>query len=448
MLLWIGNFIVADKFSQTFRDVSFYFFPGTRKELFLFFELGTYLAIFFLVLGIWFYKRKIPEFGKDEVGMLFSSTNPPDLENQLFELQNKVKEQVKRRDLLGIFKIKTLPPNIIIDEMPKAQKLVSKANAALIVWGHFEKTKIRGHDVVGFPTLNFSYSHPANISQDYHKDVGLGLLGRTWIYGKENELVEKQLVVENIAQVSLNIVGMSLLVKGFLREAESIFSVLDVDLDPHRRNVESSPLLKNFCAKVRGNRVKAIASRVQREFLNIFRKQGMYHATSSELADWIGRLHLAIKLDKRDSRLYMMQATMLFLMDDLANAFKSLKRAKDNAPIAEPGPDFSSAFLHLYKGEFRKAKDLYRTGLSKKGSYNMFLITHIVEFIQQVLEKHQEKFQLHFALGLLNEERFDKQVAVDEYKSFLNKASSHSYYSRFVPEVEQKVARLLKDVKT
>ncbi|MEX2494407.1 MAG: hypothetical protein WD425_21920 [Nitrospirales bacterium] len=167
LLIWIGIFIISEKFSETFRGISFYFFPEIPKETFLFLELGNYLAVFFVVLGIWLYKRRAPEFRSDEVGILFCSTNPPDLENQVLELQNKVRQQVKERDLLNLFTIKTIPPNVILNDNLQALQLVGKANAALIVWGYFESSRIDGREVVGFPKLKFVYSHPAKISPDY-----------------------------------------------------------------------------------------------------------------------------------------------------------------------------------------------------------------------------------------------------------------------------------------
>ncbi|MEX2492394.1 MAG: hypothetical protein WD425_11595, partial [Nitrospirales bacterium] len=276
----------------------------------------------------------------------------------------------------------------------------------------------------------------------YHNDVNSTLMGRTWIYGKENELVEKQLVIENIAQVSLYIVGMSLLVKGFLRNAEIVFSGLDVDLEPIRRNNKSSPFLRQFCGKVRGKYVFSIAGQVQKEYMEIFLGQGMYHATSAEITNWLKRLDVAIRLNSHDARLYMLKGSILFLLEDVDAAFKTLRKAKDCAPRADPAPDLSSAFLYLFKGNIKKAKSLYRTALNKKGSYSMPLITHIVDFISQVLVRYPEKFQLHFALGLLNEERLDAQVALEEYEKFLKNSASDFSYSNVVPEVEQRVKGL------
>lgn len=99
----------------------------------------------------------------------------------------------------------------------------------------------------------------------------------------------------------------------------------------------------------------------------------------------------------------------------------------------------------LFSDEFRKARSSYKKALAKKGSHNKPLLVEIVEFIGQVLERHPKKFQFHYALGLLNEQRLDRSVASNEYQAFITSANGHTYYSRFIPEAKDRLARLTQE---
>ena len=154
------------------------------------------------------------------------------------------------------------------------------------------------------------------------------------------------------------------------------------------------------------------------------------------------KLNKAIKLDKRDSRLFVMLTILCFLAGDINEALKACKKAHECAPSADPSPDFCFAFLHLYKGDFRRARNSYKIALAKKGSYNASLIAEILDFTQQAIVQYPDKFQLHFALALLNAERLDRLIAKKEYILFIENAKSDPHYSKFVEEALRRLDRL------
>ena len=121
---------------------------------------------------------------------------------------------------------------------------------------------------------------------------------------------------------------------------------------------------------------------------------------------------------------------------------QAISKAQKCAPRADPSPDFCFAFLSLFGGEFRSSRASYKRALSKKGSHDSALIMEIVEFIQQTLEAYPDKFQLHFALGLLNQEILDRLRAEEEYRLFIKKAKGDPYYSKFVDEAKKRLEKL------
>lgn len=362
------------------------------------------------------------------------------------QLRERLYLELKTRDLLNLIELRVLPPDVKITDMHAASSILRQSAGTLVVWGPYEKALQDGKRVVGFPRVNFTYSHPTNVSEEFHSQVSTSLIGRRWVFEENNEAVEKSLVIENLAQVALNIIGMVLLVKGNFEKAEAILGVLDTELDLIRPRPNLPSEVVMFCANVRKNRLRCVGLQVKKEYTEVFRTQGIFHATSQELNRWQSKIDSAIKLDKRDSGFFIMKAIFSFIQNRLADAKKAVQKAAECAPIADPAPDFCEAFLCLFTDEFRKARSSYKKALAKKGSHNKQLIVEIVEFIGQVIDKYPEKFQFHYALGLLNEQRLDRTVASKEYQTFITSATGHAYYSEFVREASRRAAHLSEEV--
>jgi len=66
----------------------------------------------------------------------------------------------------------------------------------------------------------------------------------------------------------------------------------------------------------------------------------------------------------------------------------------------------------------------------------------IVEFIEQVLDKYPDKIQLHFALGLINEERLDPEIAKEEYTALISYEQQQPQLSLLFMEAKQRLHQL------
>lgn len=436
------NYLFWTAASDLLKSILDSAYKENSLAIFISANVGSYVLIILIVLAAWIYKRRIRRFQLGAAGILFSSTNPPELQSQVNELQARVTDEVKRRDLLNFIQVKSLPPNIIIKDVQTASITVTKARAVLLIWGPFESSDMQGQRVTGFPRVNFTCALPSAVSKEFHEQIATSLIGRKWNFEQNNEFVDKTILAENIAEVALNIVGMALMVKGYFDQAEAIFAALDVAIEKYRQNQASPPALLAFCANVRKNRVRSMALVVQREYRRLFMTQGVFHSAPGELNRWKVKNDGAIALDKQDSELYVMNGILNFLMGNMQESWNAIRKAKKRAPTADPSPDFCAAFLHFFNGQFRKGLSSYNIAFAKKGSYNYELIVNLVEFIRQTLERHPEKFQLHYALGILNEQRLDSSQALDAYRLFAEKARNDPYYSSFIQEAEKKIAKL------
>jgi len=341
-------------------------------------------------------------------------------------------------DLLNRIDIRDMPPNQRIEHTHEALSKIRVAEGALMIWGNFQTGQLGNHKYSGFHALNFTYRHPKNVSREYYDEIHESMAQRKLIYSESNDLVEKSVVANHIAQVALFIIGLTLITQGKFEEAEQILGPLDVSLEPFRQSNRISPLSR-FCTLVRKNRLRSVFGLGSRQYNELIWKRGIYHATTAELARWESKLAEAILLDNQDGGLYHQLAVVKFLGGDIDEALRAAKRSKKLSPRADAVPDFSLGFLYLYKGDIRKGLKHYRVALAKKTHDQQQAIFEIVEFLRQILERHSNKIQFHYALGMLNEERLDPAIARQEYELFLKGEQAHPELLPFFEEVKQRL---------
>lgn len=301
LLSWIILAFALNLFGHQVREAVDYLLGPFDATIYSISRFVLYAAITALDVGIWFWARYIPRFEPDLAGVFFTSSYLPELEREVIQRRERLYLELKSRDLLNLIELRVLPANVKISDMHSASSVLRKSAGTLVVWGPYEKALQEGKRVVGFPRVNFTYSHPANVSEEFHSQISTSLIGRRWAFEENNEVVEKSLVIANLAQVALNIIGMVLLVKGHFEKAEAILGVLDTELDLIRRRPNLPSEVVTFCANVRKNRLRCVGLQVKKEYMEVFRSLGIFHATSQELDRWQSKIDAAIKLDKRDS---------------------------------------------------------------------------------------------------------------------------------------------------
>lgn len=411
-----------------------------------FFSYSEIVVYGFLLLGVtlaWGYKRGIPRFNDDKVGILFSSNNLDTLAKEVLELKHGVLEALKRHDLLNLIELKELTTNIKIHGVQDAFSALNKAKGKLLIWGTFEAGRILDKRHAGFQTINFTYSHPTNVTSQFHEQIITGLSERKWSYEERNDFIERSVLANNIAHVSLHIIGLILLAQRKFVEAEAILGPLDISLEGIRGQSRPSHLTQ-FCDMVRQNRVRCLGLQFSQAYDELLWHRGIYSVTTNELQSLGAKLAQAISLSKQDSALYNGQAIVHFLSGNIDQALKSAKKSKKMAERANSIPDFSLGFLFLYKGELRKGLQHYRIGLAKNSRDDRGATFEIVEFLRQVLEKHPEKGQFHYALGMINEEKLDPEIAREEYSAFITKCSNDTRLSAFVSQAQYRLDNLNK----
>ena len=113
-----------------------------------------------------------------------------------------------------------------------------------------------------------------------------------------------------------------------------------------------------------------------------------------------------------------LRAVAAFLVDrDVDQALSILDSARDRADALWY---WNAGFLYAYKGNLKKATQLYRNGTLI--ALPAEIPAQLEEFITHILITEPEKTQLHYCLGLLNRDvKGDSIRALEEFDSFLAK---------------------------
>jgi tetratricopeptide (TPR) repeat protein len=410
-------------------------------NIFSYIHFGIYILVFSGTFIVWIYKRKIPSFKEEKVGILFSTRNPDGLAQEVLDLKAGITEALKEHDLLNQIELKDLPANIKIDSPRDAFSVINTAQGKLLIWGTFQAGQLLDRKHTGFPTINFTYRHPTNVSSHFHEQVVAGLLDRKWTYEERNDFIEKSVLANNIARVSLHIVGLTMLAWGKFREAEAILRPLDISLEVMRTQT-GRPHLANFCAMVRKNRIYSLALQFSHVYDQLLWRRGIYSVTQDELKTLGAKLTEAISLSKQEHDLHHSQAVVHFLGGEIDEAIKAAKRAKKMADRANSVPDFSLGFLFLFKGDIRRGLNHYRVALGKNSRDDRRATFEIVEFLRQVLENHPEKIQFHYAMGMINEGKLDPTIAREDYTTFVEKAQNHPHLAMFCDQAKLRLKML------
>lgn len=411
---------------------------GISEPFFSYFEIGVYGLMLLGVTLVWGYRRGVRPFDEEKVGIIFSSNNNDTLTAEVSALKYGLLEALKRHDLLNLIELRELPANIKIHSAQDAHLALNKAKGTLLIWGTFEAGRILDKKHAGFQFLNFTYRHPLNVTSQFHEQIVAGLSERKWNYEERNDFIEKSVLANNIAHVSLHIVGLILLAQRKFVEAEAILGPLDVSLEGFRSQSRPSSLTQ-FCGVVRLNRVRCLALQFSQAYDELLWHRGIYSASTDELQSLERKLAQAISLSKEDASLYNGEAIVHFLSGHIEQAIKSAKKSKKLAERANPVPDFSLGFLFLYKGELRKGLQHYRVGLAKNTGDDRGATFEIVEFVGQVLEKHPEKAQFHYILAMINDEKLDPEIAQEEYSTFIEKASKDARLSGLISQAQYRL---------
>lgn len=402
--------------------------------------------------GVWFSRRRIPRVPKGKVGMLFAVHSDEAHTAYVLQLYDSVRALLANSDPANKLHVDRVPVHIRVVDRNRAEILLGRAAASLVVWGEFKRAKKNGKNTLGFSGIHFTFNIETTKppSPQYIHDASVPIAGAEWTFDEENEFVGTDLLARNILHVASNLIGMGFLVANEFASAVAVFGPLHTELSARTTAKRVPDYLQRFANLVRRNLAHALVWQVRKQYQAALQGAGLPSILPPHLSEWMSSLDEAIRLQRDIGDAYIMKAICLFLTKDLQKSADALAIAESLFALKRRNHDqaacqLSRAFLLLYSGNFRKAIRKYKDVLHEHTDLPHQLVTQILAFISQILELEQDKGQLHYALALLNKEYFDCKAAAADFSAFIAFARTDPYYRKFVPDAEKELSNLSED---
>ena len=386
--------------------------------------VGWFIAHAVLIV-VWFAWREPPKIHPGEIGVLFVGQGEPECDEVIAHLYRQLKHDLAARGLSRVIVQSLLPEKYVVRTHIEAARLLEITGARLILYGDVQQGMIKGHTTKGFQQISFVVKHRPLTQQEilpFSKTIAAALALRSFSFSDSNSFIEKNIVVENMSEVSRFFIGAALALDGKIDESIPVIEELlhEVELKPLQRPREAirKPQLDLF-----NKSIKDVLKYAYMRRLSIFYE--------TQILDFITKRDIDPKMrqyemmldqiekitpDKREWALT--RAVVAFHFGNYREAHRFLKAAQAFLPN-DPTPYISMAFLALWQGKYPSAlKNYYKA--SRRREMDTSVVVGILRFFYAVMEAHPDKKQLRFGLAFVNEWFFDQYTARREYQLFLD----------------------------
>ncbi len=362
--------------------------------------------------------RRLPKFKPTEIGILFAAHSKDEIKEELDTLFDEVSSLLKNHKAGNLINIKKLPEHITVNDIELATNIRIKSRCVLLIWGRYEKGPIENKEYKGFlpNKLNFTFITPGSrIGEDMNQDISAGLLDRVFLYQSSNEMIERDFVTKNIADISRYIIGTCLLMFGQLETSKSFFE--EIALKPYATWVGKDRQSMSRFVNALKLKLSTIYHLQARDIYigNIF-VDGSLYFDNENLGEFMLLLDTSIK-NNPTINAYLLKAIACLLLGKITKSKNIMKHSKQKWPL-NPNPDYSLAFLNAHEGDLRKSISHYNRAF-KHTTGSDTDIFHLTEFAEAYIEAKPTKYHLHYALGLLYLELSDTSFAIKHFDMFI-----------------------------
>ncbi len=394
---------------------------------------------FIYILSRWLYIRRLPTFNSGEIGILFAPYfSDYSIDNEVINLVSKVRLTVAQEFSSQRIKIIKLPPNRIPITDNQAHELREKSRARIIIWGHAETGMMSGDKKTAFSPIRFSYQLPLDQVKTNLFSANLSNLmnRKKWIISNSDSLIDRKLVAENLYEISLVILGISLF---FIKDRNLVSDILLKLFDRYNNKPLTPEELQIF------NNVKILISRHLVDIL----VQLLLKPKDKDRSD---RLMLAENLLGQMKHAEMADSLLLSgiikqLNGDTEGAILDIKELSFKLSKTYTAVNYSLTYLYFYKKDFKNALINLREISKRKKIFEAKQLPSILDWYEETMEVEDDKKYLAYPMGYIYyKEVGDDIVAERLFSEFLQnyKNDQSKYISRMKNEAMQMIKKINK----
>ena len=389
-------------------------------------ELGAY--------GLWVAARREPRFPKHVLGVLFAPSFPKQIEDEAERFFDHLKQELKSHELRNEFSVKRLPPNLRVDSADEASALLRRAGGVTAIWGLLDQQRSGEGRVTGFSKLSYTFvCRPASIPLLGQQALAMVPVGQRRHVRERTEIADRRLLARDMGMVVRNIIGLVLMFDGRFSGAARVFGPLHAELG-HCVQQDNSPLWRGFQRRVGYDLAYSLTRATGLHYERFLLARELFEIPANLCRAWLASVDQAIVLDPQNSGHFLSKGIYHFLLGEIDQAIRAVRRAQKAAPRAEATPNLSLAFLYNFAGRAKESREEYRRGMAKKTSHNPELIRQCTSFVRQSIDRFPEKPQLRLALATLELHRGSREEAAAALSAFVDDPPDELKLRPFVRE--------------
>lgn len=397
------------------------------------YEVIIYFIIIVATIIYWLTERRFPENKKNKIGIIVAITTESKLE--YIKLKNdlilELEKTIKMKHKESLFNVIEIPEFYAAKIKDKTTSLdaMNKSRSHFIVFGACKK-RMENKKNCYYIVLEAGVAHgplPLFVSDKLEKEFS-ELFPRRVLFPVEEEIKGFEIARECIEVTARYIIGIALFLSGNFELSLNIFENLYKELKNIKTNIPSIQKIKD-----------RLPMRISESALSIVKRIYYRYTKTKDVSlfrDIKYFLDLLLNFDPNNYEAHLARGMYVFLCE------KNIEKAKKETGKSKNIPDaswrYSLAFLYAYEGKLDKSEKLYKKAVNR--SILSEILFNIEEFINDVLEKEPEKYQLWYCLGIINWfAKNDKKLGRKMFEKFLICEDDNFY------EQKRKVEEYLKE---
>lgn len=374
-----------------------------------------------LLFLYWVFTNKETKFKKNVIGILFIIRT--ENEEQYNTIKSRLVEEIEEKlnsnfQVIFLKRSRANSKKICTETI---NQIFTKTNAKLILFGKSYCGNINNTENIVIE-LGGAVSHspiPEEIKKDLSGEMQQ-LIKKEIFIPKNNDIVNFKIYSEWFELVTKYIVGLSFYLSANFDLAKDIYEDLNNEVSIIRLNI---PIISQIKSK--------IPQRLY-ETYNVLSKITYFRYRNSKDKSFLQ--DMKCYLDKMNKLIpetyeYLLRSSIYYFLYE-RNLYKSKDEIRKCKNIRDVSWIYSDAFLDTYKGKLRDAYKKYM--IAFKRNFDHILLFDIEDFITDVLEEEPDKYQLYFALGLINfHYKGDNIFAYQHFDTFIKNINP-----RYVNEIK------------
>jgi hypothetical protein len=385
-------------------------------------QVTSIFLITLIMLVLWYISNRIPNFSKNKINLLFVIKT--ETQEQYDCINFKLIEKIE--DKLNInFRIHLMnrhKANSYKYDNESLSLLIDSSNANMILFGKCYSGNIDSIEniVLEFKGAILHKPMPSEVSKLLSIEMQQLIRNEMYI-PKSNDILNFKLYIDRIELVIKYLLGLSFYLSADFHSSKSFYEDIYNEVQLIKNN---EPVINSIKTRIphRLYEVHEVLATVATINFRITKDEKYLDEMKTSL-DLMNKYN-------PNSYVYFLKLSIYYFLNgrQINNVKKTLNKCKNNKDISWR---YSVAFIDVYNGKLEEAYKKYKNLFNKE--YHHELLFDIEDFIVNVIEMEPNKYEMYFALALINYYyKGDNNLAYKYFKTFIDNAQINNQYINVV----------------